>query len=145
MSYTTPEMLQEAWLGERLEIKAETVQTWIDRAERMLQREIHSLKSRLENDCDPELLATFQDVVCAMVERKLRNPEGFRSTMDSSGPFTQQTTLGGDNPGALWITPEERQLLLPAEGRGKAFSVSLYDETAGQKRWPSFVINAPGA
>lgn len=147
MTWTTPEDVQQAWLGERLEISTETVERWIDRAERKIKREIPNIEARIKApEKEPDLLDTVRDVVSAMVERKLRNPDGLRSTTDTSGPFTRQTTHGGENPGALMLTAEEKaQLLPPEETTGRAFSVSIYDEASQQARWPSFVINGDGA
>jgi hypothetical protein len=63
-------------------------------------------------------------VVARMVHRVLRNPEGIRSTQESTGPFSGSTTFGGDNPGELYLTDDDRRDIGGRKTKGKAFTVS---------------------
>ena len=56
-------------------------------------------------------LAQLKFVVCQMVMRVLRNPDGTRSLQQGAGPFQQTKTYGSDRPGSVWMTDEEYALL----------------------------------
>lgn len=63
-------------------------------------------------------------VVARMVLRVLRNPEGHRTVAESTGPFSGSTTFGGDNPGELYLTDDDRRDLAGRRVKGRAFTVS---------------------
>ena len=126
--------VQDAWLGGELDLPEEKVLTWICKAERKLAREVPHLVDRIDSGNEPDLLETVRDVVAAMVERKMRNPEGYRQTMDVGGPITRQAMYGGDTPGELTITDDELASLAPPDTRGKAFSIDLHDPPAPPAR-----------
>lgn len=119
--------VQEAWLGEPMQVKDSTLKALICRAERRLAREVPNLQSRIDSGLEDNLRDTVADVVASMVERKLRNPDGTRSITSVTGPFTDTRTVGGDNPGEIWVTAEELAQLAPPFTRGKAFAVDAYD------------------
>lgn len=125
--WTTAADVQNAWLGDPTEYTAETVNAWICRAERRLARDVPNLQARIDSGTEPELAGLVADVVAEMVEAKLRNPDGVRSRTSTTGPVTDTVTVGGDNPGQLWVTPAQLALLAPPATRGRAFSVDLYD------------------
>lgn len=137
MSWTTPQDVQNAWIegdGDPAPDDTDLLQKWIDRAERKIRREVHDIGARLAvPDTDPahepDLAETVKDVVCSMVERKFRNPEGVRTEQDNTGPLGGSRTFGGDQPGELWITPKELADLQSApSGRSKAFSIDTLPE-----------------
>lgn len=125
--WATAHDVQEAWIGEPMTVPTATIEKWICRAERRLAREVPNLQQRIDADTEPDLQDTVIDVVTSMVERKLRNPEGMRSRTSVTGPFTDTETIGGDNPGQIWVTPEELAALAPPDTRGKAFSIDPWD------------------
>lgn len=132
MSWTTPEYVQNSWIGPGVPEDEQVLQTWIDRAERKIRREVHDIADRLAvPDTDPvyepDLLGTVQDVVAEMVERKFRNPEGVRTAQDTTGPMSGSVTYGGDQPGQLWLTPDNLADLQTRSTAGKAFSVDLLE------------------
>lgn len=66
-------------------------------------------------------------VVCRVILRHLRNPEGMRSVTHSAGVFSEAATHGGDEPGSLYLTDEDRSELagLGSLGGGqKAFTIN---------------------
>jgi len=107
---------------------------WIGKAEREVRRRVPDLQDRIdaEAEADPpstELLDSTIDVVVAMVTRVFRNPAGIRQENETTGPFTNSRTYGGDTPGALSITDDELAKLQGQSSSG-AFSISLIPSTS---------------
>lgn len=131
MSWTTPDDVVNSWIGDDAPDDAALVQVWIDRAERLLRREYPDLQTRIDSGAEPDLEATVVDVVTAMVTRVFRNPGGYRSIsgQETTGQFSGSNTtmFGGDNPGALVLTDEERDALSPPDApkTGQAYSVGV--------------------
>jgi hypothetical protein len=124
-SWTTPDMVLDSWIGDDAPTDEDKVQVWIDRAERLLRTRIPDLQARIDDD-EVDLLEKVQDVVSAMVQRVFRNPQGFRQTQETTGPFTTSATFGGDEPGGLWLTDDELAILAGVtSGRFSAYSVDL--------------------
>lgn len=132
MSWTTPQDVTDAWIGDGAPTDVVSLQNWIDRAERLIRRRVPDLQDRLDAEAEEvpsrtELLDTARDVTVAMVIRVFRNPEGIRQTNSTTttGPFsdTKMQTYGGDVPGGLGLTDDELGALQGAsEG---AFQVDL--------------------
>lgn len=120
----TPEMIQAAWIGADVPDNIEKLEYWIGAAGREILARVPSLPARLKNDPTGALAATVTDVVVAVVTRVFRNPSGVRSLMQTTGPFTTNTTYGGDAPGGLELTAGEYARLAPR--RSRAFSVDLF-------------------
>lgn len=129
-SWTAPADVVGSWIGDDPPDDVDLVQRWIDRAERMVRREVPSVPDRLAED-EPDLLDTVRDVVAAMVTRVFRNPSGHRSVtgQETTGQFsgTNTITFGGDNPGALELLDDERDALKPPSSRrtGQAYSIGM--------------------
>lgn len=131
-SWTTPEDVIDAWIGEGAPDDTAKIQSWIDRAERLIRRRVPDLQERIDAEAElvpprTDLLETARDVTVSMVTRVFRNPEGIRQTNQTTttGPFsdTKSQTYGGDVPGGLGLTDEELGALQGAsEG---AFSIDL--------------------
>lgn len=131
-SWTTPEDVIDAWIGEGAPDDTAKIQSWIDRAERLIRRRVPDLQERIDAEAElvpprTDLLETARDVTVSMVTRVFRNPEGIRQTNQTTttGPFsdTRSQTYGGDVPGGLGLTDEELGALQGAsEG---AFSIDL--------------------
>lgn len=118
-TWTTPSDILDAWIGDDAPDDEALVQAWIGRAERMIRREVPTLRARVDAGMEPDLLDTIRDVVAAVVTRVLRNPAGHRTIAGSTttGPFAgnESITFGGENPGALELTRKERDALRPPE------------------------------
>lgn len=125
MAWVTPAEFKAAWIGEDAPQNDETIQIWLDRAERMIRRRVPDLETRIgeDPDIDEDLLATAQDVVITMTTRVFRNPEGIRQNNMTTGPYTESRTYGGDVPGELVLTAGELSDLRQEEAGRKAFTV----------------------
>ncbi len=115
------------WIGEPLDVSDVTVVRWIARAERMLRKEYPDIGERIISGREPDLLEIVKDVVISMVTRVLRNPAGHRQVSETTGVFTGSVTFAGANPGGLYLTLEERDLLRgPDKARkGQAYSLPM--------------------
>ncbi|VEG28042.1 Gp19/Gp15/Gp42 family protein [Actinomyces howellii] len=126
MALTSLEAVRGAWLLDPEDLPEDSVlQGLIGRAERLLRGLSPSLGDRAARD--PDLADRVQDVVVAMVLRVVSNPEGVRSTSETTGPLTTSVTYGGSDPGQLFVTDTEKDLLGIRRGRRRqaAFSVSM--------------------
>lgn len=128
MAWTAPNDVIGSWIGDDAPDDPDLVQKWIDRAERLIRREIPRISERLDSKSEPDLEDTIIDVVVAMVTRVFRNPSGHRSFsgQGATGPYsgTDTITYGGNNPGALELLDSERAALSANSGRSRiAFSV----------------------
>lgn len=74
-------------------------------------------------------------VVARMVMRVLRNPEGHRTVAEATGPFSGSTTFGGENPGELYLTDDDRRDLGGKRSSGRAFTVSTIPGAYGRHGW----------
>lgn len=134
-SWTAPTDVTAAWIGEGAPDDDDpTVQTWIDRAERLVRRRVPDIAARIaaehaEEPTRTDLLDAARDVVVAMVIRVFRNPEGIRQTNVTTGPFTGSRTYGGDVPGSLDITDDELADLQGARLSG-AFTIDMIPSTS---------------
>jgi len=151
MSWTSPEDVTDAWIGEGAPADNVSVQNWIDRAERLIRRRVTDLQERIDAEAElvppiADLLETARDVTVAMVIRVFRNPSGIRqtNTTTTTGPFSDTTsqTYGGDVPGGLGLTDDELAALQGAsEG---AFSIDLIPSSSpfhsSAPRWPFEVL-----
>lgn len=128
MSWTSPNDVTGAWIGEGAPTDDAQIQKWIDRAEREIKYRVPNIQKRIdaesaETPSRTDLLETAKDVVAAMVTRVFRNPEGIRQTNVTTGPYTASKTYGGSTPGGLGLTDDElAKLQGSSEG---AFTIDL--------------------
>jgi hypothetical protein len=118
MAWTVAQDVLDAWIGEGAPSNTVSITTWIGRAERLVRSTVPGLQARIDGGLEPDLLEDVRDVVVSMVERKFRNPEGVRTRQESTGPFSGSVTLGGDQPGELWITDVELKRISPPSSVG---------------------------
>ena len=89
---------------------------------------------------EPDLLDNAIDVAVAMVTRVYRNPSGHRSIsgQETTGQFSGSNTItfGGNNPGALELLDDERDLLSGSSGDGGAFEVDMMLGSPGPSMVP---------
>lgn len=132
MAWAVPQDVQDAWIGHDAPDDDDLILNWIERAERLIRRQVKDLQERIDAEAEEvpprtDLLDTARDVTVAMVIRVFRNPEGIRQANQTTttGPFsdTRSQTYGGDVPGGLGLTGDELAALQGAsEG---AFSIDL--------------------
>lgn len=138
MSWTAPIDVTGAWIGPDPAPSPDAlVQTWIDKAERMIRHRVPDIQARITaegSEAPPrtDLLDSAIDVTVAMVTRVFRNPTGTRQASETvgTGPYsgTRSVTYGGDQPGALTLLEEELESLLGV--RGGAFEINLIPSTS---------------
>ena len=129
MAWATPDDVINAWVGpEAAPDDTDQVALWIARAERRIRAAVPDIKSRIDAD-EPDLLENAIDVAVAMVTRVYRNPSGHRSIsgQETTGQFSGSNTItfGGNNPGALELLDDERDLLSGSSGDAGAFEVDM--------------------
>lgn len=111
------------WVGNDRPTDLDLVDQLVLDAETAIVAVFPSIGDRITDDSLP--VERVQLVVARMVTRAIRNPEGVRSRQEGTGPFSGSVTFGGDNPGELWLTDQERDLLSPnGYGRQQAFTIS---------------------
>ena len=110
------------WIGDDAPCDAALIEAWIADAETLILAEFPTIQDRLE--AGTITLDRLRLVVARMVTRAFRNPTGTRQRQETTGPFTGSITYGGDHPGDLWLTAEERALLGGGSGTQQAFTIS---------------------
>lgn len=143
MAWATANDVTGAWIGDDVPTDAAKVETWIARAERLIRATFPNIQERIDSGTEPDLEDNIVDVVVAMVTRVFRNPQGYRtmSGQQTAGPYSGNDTItfGGDNPGALALTDDEKALLSGASAdKGDAFSVDLLAGYAGSQYGPDY-------
>jgi hypothetical protein len=131
-NWTTAAEVVAAWIGDDAPTDLVKVDIWVGRAERLVRATIPGIADRIAADpvVEPDLLDNVKDVVTSMVQRVFRNPEGVRTRQESTGPFSGSVTLGGDQPGELWLTGDEKARLSLAGSGGGAFSIDMIPTTS---------------
>ena len=132
MAWTSAADVVAVWIGDDAPTDLALVDRWVGRAERLLRAKVPGLALRVEADpvTEPDLLDNVKDIVSSMVQRVFRNPEGIRTRQESTGPFSGSVTLGGDQPGELWITDDELGRISLTGSRGGAFTVDTIPATS---------------
>ena len=135
MAWATSEDVLDAWIGDGAPTDLAKVETWIGMAERLIRREVPDLQGRLDAEAElvppvTDLLDTVRDIVISMVTRVFKNPDGKRSIQSASGPLSESITFGGDNPGGLFLSDDERKALLGGRSGQRAFMVDMIPSTS---------------
>jgi hypothetical protein len=142
MAWTSAAEVIAAWIGDDAPTDTAKIDLWIGRAERMLRSRVAGLEARMfaQPTTEPDLQESVSDVITSMVQRVFRNPEGVRTRQETTGPFSGSVTLGGDQPGELWITDDElSRVSLTGTNRG-AFTIDTIPVTSPYSPhyvWPS--------
>lgn len=121
MSWATPTDVQNRWVGAGAPTDTDLIQALIDDAEAVILAEYPLIQGRV--DAGTMALGTLVLVVCRMVGRLLRNPEGLTFWQQNTGPFGQGKNYGTGNSD-IWLTSDELKLLAPKR-KGKAFEVDV--------------------
>lgn len=136
MAWTDANAVIAAWIGDDAPSDLGKLDLWIGKAEREIRFRVPDIQARIdaEAELDPPSTALLDDaidVVIAMVTRKFRNPEGMRQRSVTTGPFSEQTTFGGNDPGELVLLDAELEKLAGVTGgEQKAFTISMIPATS---------------
>jgi len=131
-NWTTAAEVVAAWIGDDAPADSAKVDLWVGRAERLLRAKVPGLTARMVADpvTEADLVDNVKDVVTSMVQRVFRNPEGVRTRQETTGPFSGSVTLGGDQPGELWVTDDELGRISPAGTNRGAFTIDTIPVTS---------------
>jgi len=140
MAWATPDDVIDAWVGPDAAPDDEgQVSLWLARAERRIRAAVPDIQARIDAE-EPDLLENAVDVAVAMVTRVYRNPSGHRSVsgQETTGQFSGSNTItfGGNNPGALELLDDERDLLAGSSGDAGAFEVDMMLGSPGPSMVP---------
>ena len=127
--WATVDDIKDRYIGGDLPATDGEIQVLIDDAEDIIRREVPDIEELIDSGEVPE--NRVRRIVAKMVIRVLRNPDGYRSTNLTSGPFSQGYTWAGDNPGELTLTDEDKDDLMPGMGGQRAYSVDMMPDDAG--------------
>lgn len=97
--------------------------TWLGKAWRELQRVVPGIPARMGSEATARghlASADVVDVIVAMVERKLRNPDGLRSWSEDDYDQTIDNALSS---GQIYVTEAERASLMPP---APSFGMGIY-------------------
>jgi hypothetical protein len=128
--WTEPGDVRKRWLGGQPLDAADTqITELLEDAEDTILREFPDIEDRVYDPTEPGEapengvpVRRVVKIVARMVIRHLRNPEGVRSVQEGAGPFQETRTVGGNEPGSLYLTDDERAELSKLR-RGRAFSI----------------------
>lgn len=129
--WATVDDIKDRYIGGDLPASDAEIQVLIDDAEDIIRREVPDVEDLIESGEIPE--NRVRRIVAKMVIRVLRNPDGYRSTNLTSGPFSQGYTWAGDNPGELTLTDEDKDDLLPGMGGQRAYGIDTMPDDAGSE------------
>lgn len=112
------------WADAPDEPNYDNIEALIEDAEDTILGEFSDIQERIDDGSLP--IVRVQKVVARMVIRHLRNPAGLRTVQDTTGPYTTSTTYGGEEPGSLYLTDQDRNELAGVRVGQQAFTVSMF-------------------
>lgn len=113
----------DRWIGENpLPATDAQIATLLEDAEDVILREFKTLEADVAAGTVPA--RRVAKVAARMVIRHLQNPSGMRQVQHTAGPFMEGLTYGGAEPGALYLTDEDRAELGGARSRS-AFMIDM--------------------
>lgn len=135
--WTTTADVRDRWIGdEPLKATDPQIKTLLEDAEDTVLREFPDMVSRVARaagldttDGPMTPLRRVKKVIARMVIRHLRNPKGIRQTQEGAGPFQRSMTMGGEEPGAIYLTDEDRAEL-GGHRSGGAFTIDTLPSVA---------------
>lgn len=115
LTWATPEDVTGRWIGGEIPATTAQITRLLEDVEDTILSEFADMPTRIaraegsDTTTGPSVpKARVAKIAARVVIRHLRNPEGQRSRMDVGGPFTQNVVFGGDEPGSLDLTDEDR-------------------------------------
>ena len=119
--WTAPEDVTARWiLDEPIPADNAKLTQLLEDAEDLALGEFPDIQARIDAETLP--LGRVKRVLARVVIRHLRNPKGLRQAMDTTGPFSTQVMHGGETPGELALSDEDRAELGEARS-GRAFTI----------------------
>ena len=103
--YTSYADVESRWVGGEVPATQAQVETLLEDAEDTILGEFADLDDRIAAGLPARRV---KKVAARMVIRHLRNPGGVRTTQQGAGPYNESVTYGGEEPGALYLTDEDR-------------------------------------
>ena len=121
LQWTAPEDVTERWiLDEPVPVDNTKLTKLLEDAEDLAIGEFPDIADRITAGTLP--IARVKRVLARVVIRHLKNPKGLRQAMDTTGPFSTQVMHGGETPGELALSDEDRAELGEARS-GRAFTI----------------------
>lgn len=120
--WTTPDDVQARWVGDEIPADDDLLTELIADVEDLILAEFPDLHDRVAAGQITPRRITLTTVL--IIHRHLRNPDGIRSTAETTGPFTASRTYGGDEPGALSLTDDDRRRILGRRTGQRAFTIT---------------------
>lgn len=109
MAWTNPSDVRNRWIGELpLGVEDNFLTTAIEDVEDQLIILVPDLVDEFGASVP---LERVRRVVSRVIVRHLRNPDGYRSLSEATGPVTASVTYSGDDPGALKVLAEDIETL----------------------------------
>lgn len=121
MAWTAPQDVKDRWLLGDFPVPDAQLAVLIADAEDTVGSEFSDVQVRIDAELLP--VGRVQKVVSRMVIRHIRNPEGIRQVSESAGPFAGSRTYGGAEPGAMYLTDEDRAELAGTKTGQRAFTI----------------------
>ncbi|MFI9507567.1 hypothetical protein [Nocardia sp. NPDC052566] len=143
MAWATARDVRDRWVGPGsfpADVTDQKLATLIADVEDSILGEFPDIQRRIDDYATPPHppnpraipVVRVVKVVCRVILRHVRNPEGMRSKTLGAGPYSTASTFGGDEPGSLALLDEDRDELsgLGSLGAGqKAFTVDTIPVT----------------
>ncbi len=124
--WTEPSDVIDRWLNGEIPATDAQIETFLGDAEDTILREYPDIPDRLAATPATITLVRIKKVAARMVIRYLRNPEGLRTFVETTGPFTENATVAVGRPGEIYLTDEDRaDLATPEAHSGRAFQVDM--------------------
>lgn len=123
MAWTQPSDIRDRWIGDLPQgVEDQYLLTAIEDVE----DQFIILVPELVDEFGASIpLTRVKRVVARVVIRHLRNPDGYRSLSEATGPVTASVTYSGDDPGALAVLSEDIEILQGRAAAKGAWSVSM--------------------
>lgn len=121
--WTAPSEVEARWLGgEEIPADEDLLVQLIGDVEDLILADFPNLAELVANGQVTQRRITITTAM--VIHRHLRNPDGIRTTAETTGPYNVSHTYGGSDPGSLALTDDDRRRLLGRRAGQKAFTVT---------------------
>ena len=132
--WTEVDNVKSRWLDGAVPATDAQIETLLGDAEDAILAAFPSMPERVDAEEIP--LARVRKIAARMVIRVLRNPGGKRVHQETAGPFQESTTFGGNEPGEVYLSDDDRAELA-GTARGGAFMIDTLPSYAVDGYFPS--------